>query len=65
MMTVILNNIGFSRSQSLAFGCPLSPNLFFFFADPGALMPSAAKPAIMARALNLTIVDLDGGTHYM
>lgn len=37
----------------------------FFFADPGALMPSAAKPAIVARASNLTTVDLDAGTHYL
>ena len=37
----------------------------FFFADPGALMPPAAKPAVVARAPNLTTVDLQGGTHYL
>ncbi|WIW96548.1 hypothetical protein [Altererythrobacter rubellus] len=28
-------------------------------------MPPAAKPAVVARAPNLTTVDLDGGTHYL
>ena len=36
----------------------------FFFADPGALMPLAAKPAVVARASTLPTVDLQCGTHY-
>lgn len=37
----------------------------FFFTDPRAAMPLAAKPAVVARTSNLTTVDLDGGTHYL
>jgi len=59
-----LNDIDCFQSQSLAFGSRVFRKPFFF-ADQGALMPPAAKPAVVARAPNLTTVDLDGGTPYL